>query len=124
MSQLDASLLARGIDLVKQYPRDLIAIYSLDGVCEWASPTHESILGYSPGEMVGRHWKQSVAPEDHAHADLAGNDALLNGRSIEFGFRAATRTGLRVDLRAVAWISLDEVTHAPHLFFHGALAAN
>jgi len=122
MSQLSSDFVSRATDLAKQSPDDLVAIYSLQGLCEWASPSHESVLGYPPAEMIGRHWKQSVAPEDHAHADLAGTDALLNGRSINFGFRAAAKDGHRIEIRAVAWIGVDAASGSPHLFFHGKLA--
>ena len=93
----------------------------MDGLCVWASESHDKILGYPARDMVGHHWKDMVSPEDHAHADLAGSDALLHGRSIEFGFRAATTAGTRVPMRCNAVITADQLTHTPYLVFHGVL---
>ncbi len=103
-----------------QHPSDLVAVYAMDQTCSWASPTHLTILGYSENEMLGRPWKEFVAPEDHAHASLAGDDALLHGRSIDFSISAVTKTGGRVALRGQAWISIDQNTHMGFLFFQAS----
>jgi PAS domain S-box-containing protein len=109
--------------LVAKRPDDIVALYSFDDRCCYASPSHETILGISPTEMIGKKWTEVVAPEDHDHADLAGNDAFLNGQSIEFGLSAVTRSGSRVPLRGVARITTDPITRTGYLLFQASVVS-
>ena len=43
---------------------DLISILNLDGTIRYASPSHERVLGYPVGELVGRNVLTLVHPED------------------------------------------------------------
>jgi PAS domain S-box-containing protein len=117
MTKLPDNLLKAALTLEKKHPEDIVAVYGLDTKNIWASRSHESILGYPPAEVHGHPWTKFVHPGDHAHADLAGNDALLHGQSIEFGLRAVTKSGAPVSLRGKAWIAADTRTGMGFLFF-------
>jgi PAS domain S-box-containing protein len=119
MNQPSPALVKEAERYSNAHPADIVAVYSMDQRNRYASASHLSILGYAPDEVSGRPWTDFVVPDDHSHADLAGSDALLNGRSIEFGFKAVTKSGGRVSLRGTAWISPDPVTQEAFLFFHG-----
>ncbi|MBW4061033.1 PAS domain-containing protein [Candidatus Saccharibacteria bacterium] len=114
-------------DEVKQFekrqPEAIVALYSFDNRCRFASATHRTILGYSQAEMIGKHWSEVVSPEDHAHANLAGNDAVLLGQSIEFGLRVLTKAGERVPLRGAARILTDADSDEYYLLFIAEVAA-
>jgi len=43
---------------------DLIAILQADGVVVYASPSHERLLGYAPGELIGKNAFSLVHPDD------------------------------------------------------------
>ena len=100
------------------HPDDIVALYSMDERCRYASPSHLTILGYSTEQMMGKPWTDCVAPEDHAHASLGGDDALLHGESIEFGLHGLTVTGERVPLRGTARILFDVTSNTGYLLFH------
>jgi len=61
---------------------DLISILNLDGTIRYASPSHERLLGYPGGDLVGRNVVTFVHPDDVARVQSAlvnGN----NGRAVE-----------------------------------------
>ncbi|HUD11896.1 MAG TPA: PAS domain-containing protein [Candidatus Saccharimonadia bacterium] len=121
IKEIDPSVLAHGQQLAASDPAGIVAIYSTTNeTCMYASPSHKSLLGYTPEEMIGKKWTEVVAPEDHAHANLAGSDAFLNGKSIEFGIRAVTRNGQRVPLRGTARVLGNPSTGAGYLLFHAS----
>jgi two-component system cell cycle sensor histidine kinase/response regulator CckA len=65
-----------------EHSLDLISILSHDGTIRYASPSHERLLGYPAGELVGRNVVSFVHPEDVSHVQSAlvnGN----NGRAVE-----------------------------------------
>jgi PAS domain-containing protein len=117
MNNLPGHILARAQELAHKHPNDLVSVYGMDEQCRWASPSHQTILGCPPADSLGKSWKVFVAPEDHAHATLAGDDALLHGKSIEFGLVTRTRAGERIPMRGQAWISMDQDSATGYLFF-------
>jgi two-component system, cell cycle sensor histidine kinase and response regulator CckA len=65
-----------------EHSLDLISILNLDGTIRYASPSHERLLGYPVGELVGRNVVSFVHPEDVSRVQSAlvnGN----NGRAVE-----------------------------------------
>jgi two-component system, cell cycle sensor histidine kinase and response regulator CckA len=65
-----------------EHSLDLISILNQDGTIRYASPSHERLLGYTAGELVGRNVLSFVHPEDSARVQSAlvnGN----NGRAVE-----------------------------------------
>ena len=83
---------------------DVIFSVDLDGTVTYVSPTIEEISGRTPEQMVGRHFQETVHPDDRAAlADRFEED--LAGRSKPFEFRFLDREGgfryLRVSGRPV-----------------------
>jgi hypothetical protein len=65
-----------------EHSLDLISILNQDGTIRYASPSHERLLGYPVGELVGRNVVSFVLPEDVSRVQSAlvnGN----NGRAVE-----------------------------------------
>jgi PAS domain S-box-containing protein len=65
-----------------EHSLDLISILNLDGTIRYASPSHERLLGYPAGELVGRNALSFVHADDSARVQSAlvnGN----NGRAVE-----------------------------------------
>ncbi len=104
--------------LAQQEPQAIVSVYdTLTETCCWASPSHADIMGHEPDGMIDQSWRAFVSSGDHDHAALAGTDALLNGQSVEFGFRAVTASGQPVPMRGVAWIEVDRATGMSFMFF-------
>lgn len=120
-TQLPDILFKQALELERDNPNDIVAIYGLDTNNIWASRTHETILGYPLAEVNGHPWRKFVHPDDHSHSNLAGNDALLHGQSIDFTLRAVTKSGGIVSLRGKAWIAGDSSTGMGFLFFQARL---
>src|SRR6185369_2924969 len=73
-----------------EHSSDLIAILNRDGTIRFASPSHETILGYVPSELIGRNAFDFVHPDDmpsllqnFTQGMAAGSSALAQ----EFRFR-------------------------------------
>jgi len=58
-----------------EHSLDLISILNQDGTIRYASPSHERLLGYPAGELVGRNVLSFVHPEDVSRVQ----SALVNG---------------------------------------------
>ncbi len=73
----------------------VVVIGDAGGVIQWVSPSVEEILGYPPGELVGRPGLGMVHPDDVAVIDETWQLALLEpGASTPPRTRAgATATG-------------------------------
>ncbi len=50
--------------LLSQYSTDIITKYRMDGICTYASPSIERILGYAPEEIVGQSVFDFFHPND------------------------------------------------------------
>lgn len=124
MEQVTSSAIHQANELANQHPRSLITVYRLiNGTCCYASPSHSAILHYEPAQMIGKPWQQFASTRDHAHITLAATDALLHGRSIDFGFRAVTQSGDSIPMRGVAWIVKDDHSGEPYLTFQATPTA-
>jgi hypothetical protein len=65
-----------------EHSLDLISILNLDGTIRYASPSHQRLLGYPAGDLVGRNVLSFVHSEDVTRVQSAlvnGN----NGRAVE-----------------------------------------
>ena len=63
-SQSDCRKNAERYRLMAENSTDMISRHSPDGVFLYVSPACESLMGYSPSELVGTHPRQFCAPED------------------------------------------------------------
>ncbi len=68
---------------------DLVSILRPDGTVQYASPSHERLLGYAPAELVGQNLFAFIPPEDLPRGLTAGATAAGEvARSFaEFRFR-------------------------------------
>ena len=110
--QAEAALAARTAerDRIWNTSPDLMLVIGFDGVFQRVNPAWTRLLGYEPGELVGRHTNEFVLPEDHAQTV----DAYLGAAQGE-----RTRTVNRYrhkdgSTRWIAWAAApaDGVTYA------------
>ena len=121
MSQSENQPITIAKVLAAEHPDEIVSLYSFDNRCRYASPSHKAILGYVPESMIGKKWTEFVSPDDYEHANLAGDDALLHGESIEFSISARTKMGERIPLRGRARILADPKTRAGYLLFRASV---
>ncbi|RLQ96174.1 EAL domain-containing protein [Falsibacillus albus] len=50
--------------VIAEYSYDLIRVIDPSGIVRYASPSHESILGYSAEEIIGAKFNQNIHPDD------------------------------------------------------------
>jgi PAS domain S-box-containing protein len=115
---LSPDIIEEATKFMSEHSQDLLAVWSLDGTCRLASPSHLAILGYEPAEVEGQTWQKFIAQEDHAHVTLAGEDAILNDQSIEFSFIAIAKSGARVALRGISRFKHDATTNETFFFIN------
>ena len=70
-------------------------VYSVDnaGVITYLSPSIEAVLGYGPGEIVGRRFEDFVVPEDRGRILLQYRRILVEGPSGPNEYRLMTKSG-------------------------------
>jgi PAS domain S-box-containing protein len=76
---------------------DLVGVFAADGTISYYSPSSERILGYPPGELVGRNIIDFVHPDDRAFAEACIAQAL-GGEEAAGLVRFRHRDGHWVDL--------------------------
>ncbi|HET6961154.1 MAG TPA: PAS domain S-box protein [Terriglobia bacterium] len=79
---------------------DLIALLDLKGNLIYASPSHETVLGYDPAWLVGRGFSVLLHPEDLTRVQLAISQLPENGpgRPTDVRLRLASGDWLEVEL--------------------------
>jgi diguanylate cyclase (GGDEF)-like protein/PAS domain S-box-containing protein len=82
--------------LVEQSP-DIIYTLDRDGLFIFINGRVEALLGYAPGELLGKHYSLIVHPEDLEHARFAFNERRIGDRaSTNVEIRLQTKThGIR-----------------------------
>jgi PAS domain S-box-containing protein len=71
---------------------DILYAADAHGVLTYASPAVQAILGYSPGEMVGRHVREFIHPDDR-HRQAENLSRLLSGGNTSNEYRLLTCLG-------------------------------
>ncbi len=72
---------------------DLITILDCDGIIRFASPSHLPLLGYRPGELVGRNAFELVHPDDLADVKKAFHQVLTTRSLLSAEYRTRHKNG-------------------------------
>ena len=88
---------------VVENANDLIALFGLDGILTYASPSHRAVLGYEPDELVGMHARDLCHPDD-----LAGSERAL----CEVLDDLYTTFDLRIRHKEGHWVTLEGASKA------------
>lgn len=91
--------------LIAQNTRDLISLVDIDGCFLYASPSHQTCLGYVPEELPGTHFLDLVHPEDHESLATAWEQSLQHHDSRHVEIRVRHQDGrYRVFESVGSWI--------------------
>jgi PAS domain S-box-containing protein len=92
-----------------EHSSDLLAILNPDGTVRFASPSHERVLGYGAGELVGRNAFDLVHPDDRAPLLGAFTEGLSAGGPAQSReFRFLHKDGSWRVVEALAMAALDD----------------
>jgi len=94
---------------ILQSSLDLISMHNSDGLLSFLSPSVESMLGYSPDEILGRDPFDFVHPDDRKRLWDELHSSLLNGSSDKsvFTYQIQQKSGAYLWVETLAQFSLD-----------------
>src|SRR5687767_10825420 len=73
--------------IVVENSPDVLSHHDELGVCSFISRACETVLGYSPQQMLGRTWEDLIEPEDSSVFRLGREEALRTLRMITVQYR-------------------------------------
>jgi PAS domain S-box-containing protein len=94
--------------LVVENARDLIGIFDAEGRFLFASPSHETVLGYEPGELIGREGSSFRHPDDPATISAVVWDPPSAVTGMPVRMRLRHREGHWVEVESFAVPILNE----------------
>ena len=100
-------------DRVWNNSRDLIVVLENDGVVRSVSPSWTRLLGYEPEELIGRSYRDFLAPEDVEETRLAVEAALDDRHPQGFESRCRHKDG------GVRWISWQTSLEDGRVYAYG-----
>ncbi|MGH9025975.1 MAG: diguanylate cyclase domain-containing protein, partial [Acidimicrobiia bacterium] len=87
----------------------LVALFDTDGCFAYASPSHFSVLGYEPSDLIGRRALDLIHPEDREPIAAAFAAQLIGGAPTQpIELRLRHKSGSYVWIEAVAQNRLDD----------------
>jgi PAS domain S-box-containing protein len=86
--------------LVVESSRDLITLLDANGIVRYASPSVETLLGWTPAEVVGRAWTDDSSPEDAAAVRAYMHNRAAGIETPLLASRVRTKSGEWVTLEA------------------------
>lgn len=100
--------------IITENTQDLIRVIDTNNMVEYASPSHKSVLGYSPDRYEGHLIFEMMHPEDHAHIQKQYADMVISKVPIHTEFRLKHATGGWLDFEVKATPVLDENMEVKH----------
>jgi diguanylate cyclase (GGDEF)-like protein/PAS domain S-box-containing protein len=79
--------------IIAEYSSSIIRLIDKKGIVQFASPSHKSVLGYAPDELVGRPYYINIHPEDRERTIQAFTDMLKNPQTTVMEYRKKHRNG-------------------------------
>ena len=91
---------------------DVITVLDEDGVIRYQSAAVERVLGYRPGELFGRRYRDLVHPDDVGAADAMLNGSTPAGLPSTHEFRVVNADGTWRHMEVAATSSADSILGA------------
>lgn len=79
--------------LIAENTTDLITIYDTQGICLFASPSHNKVIGYKVAHYEGQLITYNVHPEDRTKQSIIFTEILETRKPIHSKMRLAKRVG-------------------------------
>lgn len=101
--------------LVAENSHDLIAIFNVDGKMLYASPSHESVLGYPPSYFEGGHPTNLYHPDDLDNLTRNFAHTIHSKQPTQYKLRLAKRDGSWCFFESLLTPVLDEKGYVKHV---------
>ncbi|PWK05942.1 PAS domain S-box protein [Tumebacillus permanentifrigoris] len=79
--------------MIAENTSDWISLLDAQGTVQYASPSHEALLGYSVDKLVGKSSMDIVLPADQEQARAAFQECVATKRTSVMEFRSLTKNG-------------------------------
>lgn len=86
--------------IIAENSSDLIRLIDRYGQVQYASPSHETLLGFTPEELVGRHFEANIHPEDSPRINKLFRDIIMSPKTIAMEYRIKHRDGHLIFIEA------------------------
>lgn len=103
--------------LITENMSDLIGILDLNGVLQYASPSHQSVVGYSPEYLLGQSVIDFVHPEDVPYFQKQYAEIIQAKSPYQVEFRCRHHNGNWVTLEAQGNPIIEEKGEVKHIVF-------
>jgi PAS domain S-box-containing protein len=100
--------------IIAENTQDLIRVVDINNFIEYASPSHEKILGYSPKVYIGRPIFEMMHKEDYPRIKKQYADASVSKKPIQVEFRLKHENEDWVDFEARVTPVLSENGEVKH----------
>jgi diguanylate cyclase (GGDEF)-like protein/PAS domain S-box-containing protein len=100
--------------LIAENSSDLIRIVGVDGMISYASPSHYTILGYTPEEIVGKPYDTIAHPDDKEILKTKYLDHVKHGNKVTVEYRYQSKQGEWIWLEANSSPVLDSTGDLLH----------
>ncbi|MEC1759864.1 EAL domain-containing protein [Schinkia azotoformans] len=101
--------------LIAENMQDLIGVLDTNGIIQYASPSHKTVLGFSPYVYEGNSAFEQVHPEDIAYIKKQYENMIKTKTSCYVEFRYRHDNGDWVDLEALGTPVLDKQGEVEHI---------
>jgi PAS domain S-box-containing protein len=122
MPKLSGGIMSEVEKVVRENPDAAVSLMDLEGLCCYWSPSAQSMFGYSAQDLldaIGRHYSQFTDPRELARNQLAYQDALLNGESINIQSDVKLKSGGYRRMSGTGRQLVDESTGDIYVLFIG-----
>lgn len=86
--------------LIAENTSDLIAVFRVNGRVKYLSPSHYTMLGYTPDDLMGNSFEMLIHPEDFAHVQRGLSQTIVNRQPSQLEFRCLHTDGHWVQLES------------------------
>jgi len=103
--------------LLSEHSRDLIGFLDRRGHVLYASPSHESVLGMPPDDLLDQSIFTLIHPDDQAQARAVINDLSQVGTSMTIELRLHATSGDWIVVETILASIMDTATDEPRILF-------
>lgn len=94
--------------IISENTSDLIALLNVDGLVNYASPSHQQLIGFRPDEIVGTSPFSLIHEDDRSRVQAVFQQMIEEKSPKKAEFRIVRRDGRTVDLEATGTPVLSE----------------
>ncbi|MEO5682840.1 MAG: PAS domain S-box protein [Chitinophagaceae bacterium] len=88
--------------LLAEHSEDIISVHSSTAIIEYISPSVQTVLGYTPAEVMGKNMMEFVHPDDHKRfIPTQGSASIHNSPLLLLRYRMLHKNGEHIWLESI-----------------------